>query len=223
MASLMHYSPRWRCMVDELGPSLFVLLGKDEINLETLGSLSPAGQQCFGLDAFVDIMQEYYFQNKLDFSFEFPASELTSRLEGLVGDYFPEKLPLFYWGDISGPAAVEVKGGLFEGNYTHVDIDLDLAARVAAIDDPEVDIDFNVKLACDDDHKNVFVHPYGFKVKLHWFYTLFGPMFSDDVAHGYDIQIAPQTILFGCPFDEISYTAGGDILLKINDVDMDGK
>ncbi|HEY0714447.1 MAG TPA: hypothetical protein VGF45_17315 [Polyangia bacterium] len=78
--------------------------------------------------------------------FGIPNAELVSRFEAIVGDAIHDNE--LYWGQLYG-AAVEVTRGcpanVVECNKLHVD--LDLAASVTG-PNPEVDIDFDVNVAC---------------------------------------------------------------------------
>lgn len=75
-----------------------------------------------------------------------PNAELVSRFEGIVGDAIHDNA--LYWGQLYG-AAVEVTRGCAAGvaDCDTLHVDLDLAASVTG-PNPEVDIDFDLKVAC---------------------------------------------------------------------------
>ncbi len=77
-----------------------------------------------------------------------PNAELVSRFEGIIGDAIHDNV--LYWGKLYG-AAVEVSRGCTPGeaNCQTLHVDLDLAASVI-LPNPEVDIVFDVNVACTD-------------------------------------------------------------------------
>jgi hypothetical protein len=78
-----------------------------------------------------------------------PAEEMVSRIEANVGDSLHgERL---YWGHLHGPG-VEANRGCQDNETAcqKIHFDLDLAADVTALPDPEVDVDFDLDISCEE-------------------------------------------------------------------------
>ena len=76
-----------------------------------------------------------------------PNEEMTSRLEGAIGH--GNHFTALYWGHLHGPAVEITSGCPDEGeNCKTLHVDIDLAADVNNLPDPEVDIDLDIAFEC---------------------------------------------------------------------------
>ena len=79
-----------------------------------------------------------------------PNDEMVSRIESMVGHSNHDTQ--LYWGDIHGSAVEITSGCPDEGvDCKTLHVDLDLAADVNYLPDPEVDIDFDVEFECTEE------------------------------------------------------------------------
>lgn len=106
--------------------------------------------------------------------FFLPRVELESRIESLVGHTIHGQQ--LYWGHLHG-RAVEVS----RTDSSTIHVDLDLAASVPVIWDPEVDVDFDIRFACNGGQISLTVMNAEVDTDYPWYIDIFTLTLLDDV------------------------------------------
>jgi len=122
----------------------------------------------------------------------FSRDELEQRIEGVLGHFLHDHKEA-NWGDLSGRAYVEVENRKKDNQTLHVDLDLAGDSPIP-FTDPEVDIDFDLQLACDQGTITLEVLNLSPSARFPWYAELAPPfpffwLLSEYVEHRVEAEI----------------------------------